>query len=56
MRAAHEETEDDRVGYPNNCIIYRSPDFENGGTTAVVTGFTDSGLAYWGKFMYSNIV
>lgn len=56
MQTARKETADDKTGYPDNCIVYRCPDFENGGTATVVTGFTDSGLAYWGKFMYSNIV
>lgn len=56
MQTGQEETADDRTGYPDNCIVYRCPDFENGGAAAAVTGFTDSGLAYWGKFMYSNIV
>lgn len=56
MQTGQEETADDKTGYPDNCIVYRCPDFENGGVAAAVTGFTDSGLAYWGKFMYSNIV
>lgn len=56
MQTARKETAGDKTGYPDNCIVYRCPDFENGGITTAVTGFTDSGLAYWGKFMYSNIV
>ena len=41
--------------HPEECIIYRCPDFENGGETAVITGINNSGLAYWKKFMYSIV-
>lgn len=37
------------------CVIYRCPDFENGGEAAVMTGINNSGLAYWKKFMYSTV-
>lgn len=41
--------------YLKNGVIFRSRDFENGGETLCVCGFRNSGLAYWGKFLY-NIV
>ena len=50
------ETEmEDAEGCTGNCVIYRCPDFENGGTVTVVTGIDNSGLAYWKKFMYSIV-
>ncbi len=38
--------------YLTNGRLYRCWDFENQKYTMAVTGFDDSGVAYWGKFMY----
>ncbi len=36
-----------------NCIVYECRDFENEKNSIVMSGIDKSGLAYWGKFMYS---
>ena len=36
-----------------NCIVYECRDFENEKNSIVMSGINKSGLAYWGKFMYS---
>ena len=41
--------------YLNNGRIYECWDFENQRETMAVTGIDDSGVAYWGKFMYINV-
>ena len=41
--------------YLKNGRLYRCWDFENQKYTIAVTGFDDSGVAYWGKFMYINV-
>lgn len=56
MNEARESGKGLRIPAPGSCAAFRCPDLENGGMTAAVTGITNSGLAYWGKFMYSNIV
>lgn len=38
-----------------NAVVRRSRDFENAKETVTITGFLNSGLAFWGKLMYSNI-
>lgn len=49
-----EEAQEDNI-YPEECIIYKCPDFENGGDTVAIAGINNSGLAYWKKFMYSIV-
>lgn len=41
--------------YFENSIIFECGDFENGKTSVVVSGIDKSGIAYWGKFMYSIV-
>ena len=41
--------------YLTNGRIYQCRDLENQKDTLVVTGFSNSGIAYWGKFMYSIV-
>lgn len=41
--------------YLNNGILYRCWDFENQSEIIALCGFDNSGLAYWGKFMYSIV-
>lgn len=38
-----------------NSIVYECRDFENGKNSVVMSGIDKSGLAYWGKFMYSIV-
>ncbi|HIU76352.1 MAG TPA: family 43 glycosylhydrolase [Candidatus Pelethocola excrementipullorum] len=44
---------DSESKYLNDGKLYTCWDFENEKTTVAVTGFDNSGIAYWGKFMYS---
>lgn len=46
---------DQNSTYLKNGYIYRCKDIENRTDTCVVTGYDDSGLAYWGKFLYSDV-
>lgn len=39
----------------DNSIIYECRDFENGKNGVAMSGIDKSGLAYWGKFMYSIV-
>lgn len=55
MKCSQEYKLDENSMYLNNGILYKSWDFENQKNTVCVSGFEDSGLAYWGKLMY-NIV
>ena len=41
--------------YLRKGIIYKCFDFENQKEVSVVSGINDSGLAYWGKFLYSTV-
>lgn len=38
-----------------NSVIHHCYDFENDRRTLAITGFDDSGIAFWGKFMYSIV-
>lgn len=38
-----------------NSIVYECRDFENEKNSIVMSGIDKSGLAYWGKFMYSIV-
>lgn len=40
--------------FVHGCLFICS-DFENHKKTVALTGITPSGVAYWGKFMYSNV-
>ena len=55
IKFSKEETAHRKSLYPEECVIYKCPDFENGEDVAVITGINDSGLAYWKKFMYSIV-
>lgn len=39
-----------------NGIIHRAWDFENQGKTVCISGYLNSGIAYWGKLRYNNIL
>lgn len=41
--------------YLQNGLLFHCHDFENNKRTLAATGFDDSGVAFWGKFMYSNV-
>lgn len=45
---------DENSMYLREGRCYRCWDFENGRETVGITGFDHSGIAYWGKFLYSN--
>lgn len=55
MKCSQEYTLDKNSMYLNRGVLHRCTDFENQKNTICISGFDDSGIAYWGKLMY-NIV
>lgn len=53
MKVSEEKVLDEGSVYLKCGKLHRCMDFENGKDTLVVSGFDNSGIAYWGKFMYS---
>lgn len=55
LKCSREVILEESSEYLVNGRIYRCRDIENQKETFAVSGFDNSGLAYWGKFMYSNV-
>lgn len=55
LKCSQEWSLDEKSEYLKNGRVYRCRDFENQKETFAVSGFDNSGLAYWGKFLYSNV-